>query len=328
MSGLYRKKLLILGKIPPPIGGVTVHVQRLLYSLDKRIDYEFKVLNIKTLMKLFFIANNYKIIHIHSSNPWVRLYVVIVCKLFNIKSINTIHGDLVRFRSNVKNRVDIAAIRLSDKPILLNKGSYEVAKLINNNSEIISAFIPPTIMDNNFMTSDIIKSIQTLKSSSEYVFCTNATNLSYDKKNKEIYGIFELIEVFKSFPSYGLVFSDPSGIYSQTFHENSFNVSSNVLIINKKHSFYTVMKFCDASIRNTTTDGDSLSVKESLYLNLYTFTTDVVSRPKGCILYKKGEFADLLKQEIPRIMKNPIPQNHVVNGAERLVDLYKELMEF
>ena len=118
----------------------------LLYSLDKRIDYEFKVLNIKTLMKLFFIANNYKIIHIHSSNPWVRLYVVIVCKLFNIKSINTIHGDLVRFRSNVKNRVDIAAIRLSDKPILLNKGSYEVAKLINNNSEIISAFIPPACL--------------------------------------------------------------------------------------------------------------------------------------------------------------------------------------
>lgn len=38
----------------------------------------------------------------------------------------------------------------------------------------------------------------------------------------------------------------------------------NVLFITEAHSFYEVMKLTDGMIRNTMTDDDALSVKESL----------------------------------------------------------------
>lgn len=42
-------------------------------------------------------------------------------------------------------------------------------------------------------------------------------------------------------------------------------------------------------IRNTPTDGDSLSVKEALYLHKPILATDAVSRPKGVILFKYND---------------------------------------
>jgi hypothetical protein len=86
------------------------------------------------------------------------------------------------------------------------------------------------------------------------------------------------------------------------------------------------MQVCDASIRNTTTDGDSLSVKESLYLKRYTFATDAVNRPPGCILYKRGKFNDFLNKEIPHIMNHKVKSIEIKNGSVRLLEIYKELL--
>jgi hypothetical protein len=318
-------KILILGKTPPPIGGVTIHVQRLLFSLENIIDYDFKSLNLKTLFKFPFVVNHYKAIHIHSSNPWVRLYIVLICKLFSVKSINTIHGNLGRFASKIKNILDLISIQLSNKPILLNEDSFKIALHKNKNSELISAFIPTDLAQES-LPNNILQNILDFKIKNKVLFCTSASNLSYDKNNEEIYGIYELIEAFRTNSQYGLVFSDPSGAYTKAFDDNSLYVPNNVLVINIEHSFYGVMQLCDASIRNTTTDGDSLSVKESLYLNRYTFTTDAVSRPEGCILYKRGQFADFLSKEIPQIMNCPVPASNIVNGSVRLLEIYKELL--
>ena len=71
-------------------------------------------------------------------------------------------------------------------------------------------------------------------------------------------------------------------------------------------------------MRNTSTDGDALSVKESLYLGKPTLCTDAVDRPKGVRLFKdcdKTSFEQCLNDE-------SIEETNVENGAGKIVQVY------
>jgi hypothetical protein len=241
-----------------------------------------------------------------------------MCKLYRKFGIVTIHGDLYRFKSKIKNWLDRKTIQIADRPITLNDRSLSIALKINPNSEMISSFIPP-IYTNEKLDLTHIEHIKQMKKKYTLLFCTNASNLSYDKNENEIYGITELIEFFSTHTQFGLIFSDPSSAYRNSFRECNFDIPENVYVISGDHSFYKVMEISDASIRNTTTDGDSISVKESLYLNKITFATNVVSRPKGCILYNKGQLKEILaylqKEHTGHTVK-------VENGYIRLKEIY------
>lgn len=319
------KKILIIGKIPPPVGGVTIHTSRLLKWLDKdKVPFEFMVLNFINLIRVPFLLMNFSCIHIHSSNPFIRFYFILLSRIYRKYSIVTIHGDINRFKSKIKNWIDKSTIQIAKKPIVLNERSFHIAKKVNPQSEIVSSFIPPDY-SNEFLPKYHQSHIESMRAKYELLFCTNAYNLSYDKNGNEIYGITELINLFRNYTKFGLVFSDPSSSYINDFKKRNLIVPENIYIINGNHSFYKVMEFSDASIRNTTTDGDSLSVKESLYLNKITFATDVVSRPKGCILYKKGFLDEILNN----LDLDPKVYNHNKkdeNGYIRLKEIYQSCL--
>lgn len=310
-------KLLIIGKIPPPIGGVTIHVQRLLDVLDiNKIDYNFIILNSLALVKLPFIIKQYNIIHLHSSHIYVQLFISYISKIYKIKSIITFHGDLNRYNSKEKKIVK-KIIKLIDFPIVLNENSYTIAKELNSNTKLMSSFIPP-IKDRKL--DDIItENLKKFKTNYKKIFCTSATGITYDVNNDEIYGVFELIEFFKKHKNIGLVISDSSAQYVNYFNSNNIKLPSNIYFISSPHSMYQVLMYVDGFIRNTSTDGDSIAVKESLYLNKDTFATNVVSRPKGVILYNRKmiNVVDFL------ISNKNICE--IKDGSLELMNLYKSI---
>lgn len=313
-------KLLIIGKIPPPIGGVTIHTSRLINWLEKaNVPFQFVNLTYKELLFIPFHLINYSCIHVHSSNPFLRFYVILMCKFYRKFSIVTIHGNLHRFKSKIKNWIDLKTIQFAKKPILLNERSLQIAMNFNNNSEIVSSFIPPDI-SKEYLPLYCINQINKMHNKYKYLFCSNASNLSYDKNGDEIYGITELFFFISNFTQYGLVLSDPSGAYEYFFKRKNIDIPENVYIITGNHSFYKVMELSDASIRNTTTDGDSLSVKESLYLKKITFCTNVVSRPNGCITYKKGNLNEIITYFERN--NNVKINEQVENGFIRLKEIY------
>jgi len=68
----------------------------------------------------------------------------------------------------------------------------------------------------------------------------------------------------------------------------------------------------------------SISVKESLYLGKITFSTDVVSRPRGCITYKKGNLNDILRFVNQKNTRN---KELVENGYIRLKEIYRSRID-
>lgn len=311
------KKLLIIGKTPPPIGGVTIHVKRLIDSLKKNnVKHKFLPLSVFNLFILPLYFVKYKQIHLHTSSITVQYYISTLCFFLGIKSIITFHGDLNRFDdTNLKKVRKI--IKRTTIPIVLNDGSYEISNKINQSSVLVSSFIPP--INNEKLDKNIIEDIFKLKNKYLKVYCTSATGITFDKEGNEIYGVIDLVQLFIRKPSLSLIVSDSSAEYINYFKKNVIEIPSNIYFISQPHSMYNVLELIDGFIRNTSTDGDSIAIKESLYLNKNTFTTNVVSRPRGSIIYKRGDYLDL----ISKLENNNFTENsNILDGSKDLIKIY------
>ena len=282
----FGKMILIIGKKPDRsgIGGVTVHVNRLLMLMDKfSLNCEFHDLHFKKdILKVPLRILNSDVIHLHSSNVFLRLGISLFCLFFKKKLIITIHGNLGRYNF-FKNKLDSISVKYSYMPILINKNSYSIAKKINKNAKLMSAYIPP--IKTKLISTSITNEIKAQKNRSKLIVVTNAFNISFDKNKKETYGISSLLSYFKDKKDYFIVIADPSGNYEKFIFEKFNHLYNLAYFITEKIDFYELLKLSDIYIRNTTTDGDSLSVREALELNVVCYATDVVDRPDKTIVY-------------------------------------------
>lgn len=314
--------ILIVGSLPPPIGGVTIHIQRLLYHL-KENGIRFKYVDLKR-NSIFLILREFirrDRIHIHTSNSYFRFFLIILGS-FLFKTIDfTIHRDLGRDKSIFIRYIDLFSIKMANRPILLNEVSYKLALKYNINSFLGSSFLPPDL-DTEFLPKELLNSLNVFKNRFKMLFCTNAYSFVYDKNGREIYGILEIIEIFRSFLDFGLIISDPSSSYRKICYEKNILLPTNILLISEPHSFYKILEFSDGSIRNTSTDGDSLSVKESLYLNKVTICTDVVSRPDGVVNYSLGNL-DVTLNNLKKDSKQYYSNFNFNKSIKELLELYK-----
>ncbi len=280
------EKILLLGTIPTTagIGGVTIHVQRLTEWLDSRgVEYtlcDYKLLKLKEQINMIM---QHECIHLHVSHPALRFFYALITKCMGKKLIFTIHGNLGRFNW-LGNLLDKWTVKFADTPITINKLSYDKGRKWNKNTKLISAFIPP--IEDGDIPSWALSKIKELREQGTRVFSTNASACSYTTTREEIYGIEFLIDFFRNRNDL-LVISDPSGQYAEK------HKGEDLFFITVPHSTFALYKHVDGMIRNTATDGDSLSVRESLYLGLPTYATDRVDRPEGTILFHYNDSESL-----------------------------------
>lgn len=316
-------KLLIVGNLPPPIGGVSIHVSRLLSWLDcnKEIDHGFYDLrNFKIFIFLKIIVQS-SIIHLHTSNTIFRFLVVLLCKLTMKKIIITIHGNLGR-HSLLLNYIDLISIYFSDIPVLINEESFNQARKYNKKSKYVSAFIAP--LKTEALPKRIEGELLKLSNCFNSIFCTNAFNVSFDSSGNEIYQISTLINIFTEFPEYLLIVSDPSGNYYSFIERSGCIISDNIFFISELHDFVTVINHSDCLIRFTTTDGDSLSVREALFKGKSVIASNVVSRPQGVKLVNLSQ-SDLSKLLREFENNKSTEEVSVANGYEGILEIYKAM---
>lgn len=279
-----KNKILIIGKIPPPIGGVSIHIQRLLKEFEND-SIKVELLDYSKEKNIFVVISKIrrcKIIHIHLSRKLHRLIFILFFRILFKKVVVTFHG-----KYTFDNKFDVWSLKFSSASIVLNELSYNNAlKHQLNSVYLIGAFIPPPISTVMSLKDHTKKVLDTFKSKYEHVFCTNAWNIVYDSDGEEIYGGSILFELFEKINNKGLIFSDPEGKYSKYLLEKYGYIPNNIHFITYRHDFVEVIIKANAYIRSTTTDGDSLSVNEALFLKKDVIASNVVDRPRGCILYE------------------------------------------
>ena len=318
---MSHNKILIIGTLPLPIGGVTIHTQRLITFLKnnnfKYNFFDYKKSSFIRGLSLFFKS---KWIHIHANNQIFIIIITILSCIFFKKLIITVHGEY-NCKGWFINLLESISLIISSVPILLNELDYNRVKKINKNSLLISCFIPP--MDEPSLSTSTIDKITNLKNNTKSIFCSNAYKLVYDYNGMEIYGIIELIQFFNNNANFGFILSDPSGTYSSYFDSENIQLNDNIVVINVNHSFFKVLELSDSFVRNTTTDGDSISIREALFLNKKVFATNCVNRPNDVILLSK------LSILIDDINMNHSTHNSIQNnGAIELLNLYKLKLKY
>lgn len=300
------------------IGGVSIHIERLMHWLDaNQVAFDFCDYKQESLWHVIRKILKHNVIHIHPSNPLFRVLLVTISKIFGKKVVFTVHGNLGR-HSRIKNLMDKCAVRWCDVPILINKGSYEIATRWNRQSRLISAYIPPS--EDGYIPEYALEIIREARDESKTIVSTNASVRSFTNEREEIYGIDFLIDYFKDDKNYFLCVSDPSSQYATHYAGHDFK---NVLFITEPHSFYAVMKHSDLMVRCTATDGDSLSIREGLDLNIKVMATDCVDRPDGVVLFKykdRYSFESALNASAERV------QSKKENVVEELTLLYNTLL--
>lgn len=313
--------ILLIGKIPPPVGGVTIHVSRLKDNLSAlNFTFDFCDLN-SPLRHVFSVTRKYKVIHLHTSHPVLRFIYALYCKILNIQLIQTYHGNLGRFNF-IYNLCDVLSVSLSAIPVLINQQSLEKAIKWNKKSILVSAFIQP--IQNTPLKESLNTSLKIFKSKYHQVFSTTASCLAWDKNGNEIYGGSLLYEIFSQSPKAGLLFSDPTGDYKQYLEKKYKTLPDNIFFISEAHSFINVLQLSDCFIRATTTDGDSLSVKESICFHKPVIASDCVDRPKGCTLFKTLDRHDL-ESKIHGFQNLVISDTDHLDGFKDILNLYKKM---
>ncbi len=300
------------------IGGVTIHVQRLRDYLAKNNSIiEFKDYKSNSLWSLLKTIARAGIIHFHVSNPIFQFFLVMMSRLMGRKVIMTLHGNYGRF-GVVKNWMVRSAIRMATVPIVINEKSYQKCKTLNKQIRLIPAFIPP--QKEEYLQPEIINLLNRLHGEGRKIVSTNAYNISFDKNGNDTYGIGFLVDYFRNLDDMALVVSDPSGNYQKQYIGLQ---TSSVFFIDYPHPYFELLKHVDYFVRNTSTDGDALSVKEALYLGVPTLCSDAVDRPNGVSTFKYSD-SESFEKCLHTSNKSDVL---IEDGAKKLLELYYEIEE-
>lgn len=309
-------KILIVGALPESsgIGGVTIFVQRLLQSLDKEgCTYDFIDYRV-SLFRVFKGILSHKVVHLNVSNPYLIFIFVLFAKLLGKRVMFTQHGDYARY-TGARAWCLKQAVRWCNIPIAINAKSYDQMHALNDMTQFVPAFIPPVV--SLPLDETLLNLIEKQHAERKTICSTNASTYSVDKLGREIYGIQFLCEFFAKRAKEVLLVSDPSGKNKALYGE----IYPFVHFIDYPHDFSELLKKVEISIRNTSTDGDSLSVKESLFYKTTTLCTDVVSRPDGVILFKYSD-AVSLNNALEETEKSEVADVSIINGAEEMLRIY------
>jgi len=310
----------LLGSYPPPYGGVSIHIQRLKYELEKKgikcVVYDFlgeknvpddSVVVVrnpkKWLLKYLFTAKE-DIIHVHTSD-WRLLAVIGLMHLIGKKTIISIHGESLK-NSLIKGKwlqklIIKFALKSSSFVIAVNTSIEQWCLSLGVKSDrvkVIPAFIPPNIKEEEI--AEIPQEIWDFIENHSPIISANAFRIRF-YNNQDLYGIDMCIDLCANleqyYPKIGFVFCLPDVGDYEYFKKMKRKIvekgiENNFLFITEQYQFYPILMKSDVFVRPTNTDGDAISIREALYLKIPVVASDIAPRPEGTILFKNRDIND------------------------------------
>ena len=347
--------LIIFGALPPPRGGVTTHIERLIPYLEEA-GIKFVVVDHSRVLKekgyiislrrepikmlCSFMHQGAKVLHCPLSTITIcKLMFLLFMRVIGIRLTITLvaapeitigNSPLKRFYmlalANFSSHI-VAANR-NFKNLLLDNGIPE------NMVSVFPAFIPPKniSIEKQSISHDAVE------------FCVNRKPLivtyAYGPdiyNGLDLYGLDLIVQVAKELradlPQAGFVVVIPEITNKSYFRELRTNIRENGLepffyfAIGNQFSFVPFLQYADLFIRATNTDGDALTLREALYCRVPSVASDVCYRPEETMLFHSRDFPDLCRA-VRRTLDSKRNAQHdtgpqQINNAELFIDVFK-----
>ncbi len=345
-----KNKILIIGPLPPPAGGISIHIERLTYLLRNDFLFDFidesvciknEYYNIRKLNILRYLRKIYnaELIYIHSGNKLLKKIHILFSKLFRKKIIITFHG-FDRHKNKLGKITDRVVFNLVNKIIVVNN---EISLKINIPKEkcvVRPAFLPPIMKNEIPLPGYLTDLISHARLTNSIIVCSNASRLN-KFKDEDLYGLDMCIELSAKLKKAGISFlfifnvsslDEGLEIYKKA-HRSIIekDLGNFFFLINENLSFVRLIKESNIVLRTTNTDGDAISIREAIFLNKSVIASDVVNRPFETILFKTRDIDDLYSKFVSLLQlpvnksENKIKVNHSFGNDSKI--FYKQLIE-
>lgn len=317
------KRILLVSPFPPYIGGVSVSVQRL-YEYLRHKGYDVvkfdtqisrRAFNLKPLKFIKYLGlplylasrKRFDVVHFHVSDIMPKYYIALWRRLFSgeTRFILTIHGQVKHTLASGFGRY---ALEKFDRLILVRKNdTRHLPAHLRPRAVEIPAFIPPVISE---ISEDQFPSglIEFLREDA-FKMLINGFIIINDRFH-DLYGFIDAINLLDKLCESGrdvlLVIVVLGGNYSSDVRDYvdylkkviaEKRLSKRVFWIeNSTMELWPVLKKVNVLLRPTKSDGDALSIRESLYLKIPVITSNAVPRPQGTVVYKLRSEEDLLRK--------------------------------
>ncbi len=350
-------RIAIYAALPPPYGGVGVHVERLTEIARKEgIPYQVYDQLGKTIPERhvvpigatawagikFLLTVREPVIHFHNNGMAVVISALFISSLRRKKALLTIHSEkLMRrydyipailrwlLRHSLRRAHHVFCVSNRIARWLIDIGVRKDA------ITVASAFLPPTALHTNpdHLSPEIKEFLRSLSP----IVGTHGW-FGYFVKGMHVYSFDMVVSLAKalkeSFPQSGL-YTVVSGTYDEEHRESilrarrELGLEKNWLIIEEPFHAVALYAKSDLFVRPTVTDGDSISIRECLHLGVPVIASDAVDRPDECILFRSRD-TDAMIESIAHALRNiedyrtRLRANAVVNSSERIMEIYRE----
>lgn len=318
------KKILLIGPLPQPTGGISIHISRLtklladsfvIDHIDESYLLKPEYFNLRSFNLFKYLYKIYKsdLVYINSGTRLLRYIHLLTARILFKKIILTIHAyPFVERKVLIK--IDELILNLADliivvSPQILNNISLPFKKCI-----IKHAFLPPIIESEPDLPVFVFEWIQTRRKAGSKIICSNANRLEIFN-DQDLYGLDMCINVANELAKKNIRVSFIFNVSSLNKYRDEYfkyqdriknlNLQENFLLINEELSFVKLIMLSDIILRATNTDGDALTIREALYIGKPIIASDVVVRPFGTILFKSRDLVDFEKKLISIVSANP-----------------------
>lgn len=294
-----REKLYFIGTLPEPTGGVTIYNERKVGLLMK--DYDVHVIQPKyntifdIICILFFKEGK---VYISTFN-FLMVFLVV---LFGFKNFHFVDHNSSRHVKNfdlLKRKICIQFFKNAKEIILVSSHLAENYKDFGFYGDVKfkveEAFIPPNISKKRQIIENFYPKILKDNLINRNLIIASASKTNLDIFGKDIYSLELTLNAYDKLSTKypNLIFimaiaefsKDDFGDKIKKISEELKEKHKNFLLLTNNTPIWPLFDYGLIFLRITTTDGDSVSLKEALFFDCPVLATDVVSRPNGTKLF-------------------------------------------
>lgn len=356
-------KVVIIGPAPPPMGGISIHIKRIMHHLEKRgiecvlynesetVVAESGIIPIrnykKFLLNLLLIRGD--LFHVHSTHLHLRMLLGFYA-LLGKKIMMTVHGDSLMKQLECSKGLEGFLLRWSlqrvDRIVCVNAahaGRLVAMGIQEKRVYTIPAYIKP--VERHEDATAIPPHVQNFISSAGFLISANGSVRL--EQGKDLYGIDQLLwltrELAETRSDVRVLFC-VLGVSVQSEEEfhyyeelkrriRSDGLEGRFLFYEAENTeFYPILQQSRLFIRPTLEDGYGVSIAEALQYKVPAIASNVCTRPEGTIEYEAGDAVELLLK-VKEVMHNEhafrqqLLQIKQRDHLDELLCLYHELKE-
>lgn len=327
--------VLIVGPLPQPKGGVSIHIERLMRALERRgirhaILDESRiakpgVANFRSMSPWRYVAlmSRARLIHVHSGNVFVRFAHTLLGRLLGKRVVQTHHSFYGGWLNATLVRL---SCRLSHRNIFVNSS---LMRRFDATGDVLPAFIPPAPADET-IPDDLAQWIGRQQAAERNVICLNGFRVERTN-GVDLYGFDLLIDAL----AHPLLKDKYAGLmivsslqWGRDYYEqlqariSALRLDDRLMMINRPVNFAGVIRRADIFVRPTTTDGDAVSIREGLWYGKPVVASDAVARPEGTILFRSRDVEDFAAKIAGAATRtvSPVPQQDFADGVIAIYD--------